>query len=77
MLTSTITVKGQVTIPVSLRKRMGLREGDRVEFAQEEDGRVVIRRVENRAESAFGLLKARKPVTLEAMEAAIRARAGR
>lgn len=77
MLTSTVTVKGQVTIPVSLRKRMGLREGDRVEFVQEEDGRVVIRRVENRAESAFGLLKARKPVTLEAMEAVIRVRAGR
>lgn len=77
MLTSMMTVKGQITIPASLRKRMGLQEGDRVEFVEENDGRILIRRAENRVEAAFGLLKARQPVTLEAMEAAVRARAGR
>ena len=39
-----MTVKGQVTIPISIRKVLGLRPGSEVEFA-EEDGRVyVIRR---------------------------------
>jgi len=76
MLGSTITSKGQVTIPAALRKRLGLKEGDRVEFL-EEDGRVTVRRVENNVESAFGLVKARRTVSLEAMEAAIRARGAR
>jgi antitoxin PrlF len=31
--TSTISSKGQVTIPVEVRRRLGLKEGDQVEFA--------------------------------------------
>jgi antitoxin PrlF len=33
---STISSKGQVTIPIEVRHRLGLKEGDRVEFVQEE-----------------------------------------
>ncbi len=40
--TSTISSKGQVTIPMEVRQRLGLREGDRVEFVVEE-GRTVLR----------------------------------
>jgi AbrB family looped-hinge helix DNA binding protein len=39
---STISSKGQVTVPIEVRHRLGLREGDRVEFALEE-GRTVLR----------------------------------
>jgi len=39
---STISSKGQVTVPQEIRKRLGLRTGDRVEFVVEED-RTVIR----------------------------------
>jgi antitoxin PrlF len=39
---STISSKGQVTVPVEVRHRLGLKEGDRVEFAFE-DGRTVLR----------------------------------
>ena len=39
---STISSKGQVTIPVEVRHRLGLKEGDRVEFVFEE-GRTVLR----------------------------------
>jgi antitoxin PrlF len=39
---STISSKGQVTVPQDIRKRLGLEPGDRVEFVMEE-GRTVIR----------------------------------
>lgn len=31
-LFSTISSKGQVTVPLEIRRRLGLKEGDRVEF---------------------------------------------
>lgn len=40
-LTSTVSSKGQVTIPQEVRTRLGLREGDRVEFVVEGDKTVI------------------------------------
>ena len=39
---STISSKGQITVPVEVRHRLGLREGDRVEFVFDE-GRTILR----------------------------------
>jgi antitoxin PrlF len=39
---STLSSKGQVTIPQEIRRRLGLKEGDRVEFVIE-DGRTILR----------------------------------
>ena len=39
---STVSSKGQVTVPIEVRHRLGLKEGDRVEFVYE-DGRTVLR----------------------------------
>ena len=39
---STISSKGQITIPQEVRKRLGLEPGDRVEFVVEE-GRTILR----------------------------------
>jgi len=39
---STISSKGQVTVPLEIRHRLGLKEGDRVEFVVDYD-RTVIR----------------------------------
>jgi AbrB family looped-hinge helix DNA binding protein len=39
---STVSSKGQVTVPIEVRHRLGLRVGDRVEFVFE-DGRTVLR----------------------------------
>jgi AbrB family looped-hinge helix DNA binding protein len=36
-----ITMRGQITIPVGIRKRLGVKDGDKVIFI-EENGRVVI-----------------------------------
>jgi antitoxin PrlF len=42
MESSSVSSKGQVTIPLTVRRRLGLQEGDRVEFLIE-DGKTVLR----------------------------------
>ena len=42
MATSTISSKGQVTVPVEVRRRLGVKVGDRLEFVFEE-GRTILR----------------------------------
>jgi AbrB family looped-hinge helix DNA binding protein len=42
--TSTISSKGQVTVPGEVRRRLGVKQGDRIEFAFV-DGAVVVRPV--------------------------------
>ena len=39
---STISSKGQVTVPIEVRHRLGLKAGDRLEFVFE-DGKTVLR----------------------------------
>jgi antitoxin PrlF len=41
-IASTISSKGQVTVPAEVRKRLGVKPGDRVEFALE-NGRTVFK----------------------------------
>lgn len=43
MPSSTLSSKGQITVPVEVRKRLGLKPGDRVEFALDE-GQTTLRR---------------------------------
>ena len=78
MSTATLSTKGQVTIPTDVRRRLGLESGDRVEFV-EFDGGFAIRPAIDDVRSLKGLLrKPSKPVTIEDMNATIRARgAGR
>jgi len=42
-LQSTLTSKGQVTVPVEIRRKLGLRQGDRVEFAEKDEDTVIRR----------------------------------
>ncbi len=76
MLSSSVTTKGQVTIPIELREKLGIKPGDRVGFV-DEDGRIVLQRQETDIEAVFGMVKANKGVTLEQMEEAIAAGRGR
>lgn len=41
---STLTTKGQITLPIELRRRWELKPGDRLDFSLEPDGRVVVRK---------------------------------
>jgi AbrB family looped-hinge helix DNA binding protein len=76
MLSSSVTTKGQVTIPVELRERFGIKPGDRVGFVEEGE-RIVLQRQETAIEAVFGIVKASKGVTLDQMEGAIAAGRGR
>lgn len=39
---STISSKGQITVPVEIRRRLGVKQGDRVEFVVE-NGKTILR----------------------------------
>ena len=41
MTASTLTIKGQTTVPKSIREHLKLKAGDKVDFLIESDGRVV------------------------------------
>lgn len=71
MYTSALTSKGQVTIPNQIRQRLKLRPGDKVGFVVEDDHVVLVRKFNN-IEAAFGLCRAKRSVSLEDMEEAIR-----
>lgn len=63
METTSVTSKGQVTIPKPLRQRLGLRQGSRVEFVLVGD-HVEMRVVSTPADltaSGFGMLKSKRP----------------
>jgi AbrB family looped-hinge helix DNA binding protein len=75
---ATVTTKGQVTIPRSIRHALKIGAGDRLDFILEAEGRVVVRPAVRDVRELKGLLRrpGRKPVSLEEMNAAI-ARQGR
>ena len=70
MAIATMTSKGQITIPKRIRERLGLRAGDRVDFAVDEDGTVIIVPENRRLDDVYGLLshRARKAVSVEEMD---------
>lgn len=76
MTTATVTSKGQVTIPVEVRQRMGLGTGDRIEFVELDTGGFAIKPAIDDVRSLKGLLrKPGKPVSVDEMNAAVRQRA--
>ena len=78
MATSTITSKGQTTIPKAIRRHLGLKPGDKIHFLVEDDGRVVVLPATLHLRDLRGSLpKPSKPVSLARMKEAIRERAGR
>lgn len=69
---ATMTSKGQVTIPKTVRDLLQLRTGDRVDFIVESDGTVVLVPLTRSIKSLKGMLpKPGKTVTLDEMNKAI------
>lgn len=72
MSASTVTSKGQVTLPKDVRTAMGVGPGDRVQFVRMEDGNFAVMPATRPVMALKGLIpKPRKPVSLEDMDRAI------
>jgi len=65
--TSTVTSKGQVTIPAEMRRLLGLTPGKRVAFRLER-GHITVEAIKDDVSAAFGMLKADRHVSIEEMK---------
>jgi len=77
MLTSTISSKGQVTVPKKIRDFLKVGASDRIVFIPLEEGKVLITSKESSVKSLFGMLGHRKkesPVSLKEMDSVIKKR---
>ena len=76
-MTSTVSSKGQVTLPAEARRRLGIRAGTRLEFVIQGDDRMEVIRVGGSVRDLKGILaKAKHPLTLTQMNEAISQGAG-
>jgi antitoxin PrlF len=75
MAKATVTSKGQITIPVAVREKLGLASGDRVEFVEVGPGEFALKAATEDVRSLKGMV--RRPgraVSISAMNAAIKRR---
>ena len=70
---STVTSKGQVTIPKEVRDQMGLKPGDRIDFVKDKAGRFSLKAINTDFRSLRGIIKSPlgRPITLKEMDEAI------
>lgn len=60
--TSRISSRGQIVIPIEIRKTLGLTEGDELTFRIDENGKINIDIVKKqRLSELFGILKIKRP----------------
>ncbi|HSD65222.1 MAG TPA: AbrB/MazE/SpoVT family DNA-binding domain-containing protein [Vicinamibacteria bacterium] len=72
MAAATVTSKGQVTLPVEARRRLGIRAGTRLEFIVKDDDRLEVVLVGDSIRDLKGLLpRPRRRLSLDEMEQAI------
>jgi AbrB family looped-hinge helix DNA binding protein len=72
MPTSTVTSKGQITLPRDIRRALGLDAGDKVDFVKVEGGfKLVPLRKDIRALKGRFAGRSKRPVTIEEMDDAI------
>lgn len=70
---TTLTSKGQITIPVRVRQALGLDSGDRIEFVEIAKNQFAIIPATGSVQELKGLFRGRqrKPVSIEDMNRAI------
>ena len=73
MPTSTLTSKGQITIPKEVREKLRLHTGSRVDFVIEPSGQVTLKPLNSDFRSLRGMVKSKRkrPVSVEEMNEAI------
>ncbi|MFC3121860.1 AbrB/MazE/SpoVT family DNA-binding domain-containing protein [Agaribacter flavus] len=75
MSQATVTSKGQITIPVTVRANMKLDAGDKVEFIDMGDGQYQMIAVTREVRTLKGLFKSDRVVSIDEMNDAIEASA--
>lgn len=74
MATATVTSKGQITIPATVRDDLGLHTGSRVSFVRTDDGVYELRPQSRSITTLKGVVARRdEPVSLDEMAEAVRA----
>lgn len=72
MASSTVTSKGQITIPVEVRRALKLDTGSRVEFVEQSDGSYELIAATRSVKELKGIVKSRVgPVSIEDMNEAV------
>ncbi len=74
MINSTISSKGQITIPKKIRDLLKVETSDKIFFIPQEDGKAILTCKHNPASLLFGMLKHRKPaepISIEKMDSTI------
>lgn len=76
MPTSTVTAKGQTTIPKEIREYLNLRPGNRIDYVVDPEGRVVLRPATYDIRDLHGILQrpGQQPLTVEDMNRVIHER---
>lgn len=75
MPSSTVTAKGQTTIPKEIRDKLRLRPGSRVDYVLDQDGTVRLKSVSGSMDRLFSCLpKPTRALTLDEIEASVRKR---
>ncbi len=79
MITSTLTSKGQITVPKAVRQSLRLHAGDRVAFVLHDNGEVFMKPITRTVDDVFGMLhrKGMKTRSVEEMNDAIATHAKR
>ncbi|PFG53575.1 AbrB family looped-hinge helix DNA binding protein [Marinobacter sp. LV10R520-4] len=77
MTTATVTSKGQITIPANVRAELKVGPGDRVEFVKVSEGRWEVLAAVEDVSRLRGIVAAKRVVSIEEMDSAIRQKAGR
>ena len=74
MAASTITSKGQITIPKAVRDALKLNAGDKIEFVVTDKREALIRPISKKVDDVFGILHKpdQKKVSIEEMNEGIR-----
>lgn len=71
-MTSTVSSKGQVTLPVEARRRLGIRAGTKLEFIIRDNDRLEIIRVGGSVRDVKGMLiKPKRVLSLDEIDAAV------
>jgi antitoxin PrlF len=71
MVTATVTSRGRITLPVSVRNALGVKAGDRVEFVDMGDGQYAIVASKDVQQLKGMIRKPTVAVTIEQMNEAI------